>query len=58
VLVATDYATFARRVESTDLLVPTRKLRDLPERSELREVADGQVAGQGFALLRKTHETR
>jgi hypothetical protein len=58
VLVATDYATFARRVESTDLLVPTRKLRDLPERSELREVADGQVAGIGFALLRKTHETR
>jgi 4-amino-4-deoxy-L-arabinose transferase-like glycosyltransferase len=58
VLVATDYATFARRVESTDLLVPTRKLRDLPERSELREVADGRVAGQGFALLRKTHETR
>jgi 4-amino-4-deoxy-L-arabinose transferase-like glycosyltransferase len=58
VLVATDYATFARRAESTDLLVPTRKLRDLPERSELREVADGRVAGQGFALLRKTQETR
>ena len=58
VLAATDYATFARRVESTDLLIPTRKLRDLPERSELREVADGQVAGQGFALLRKTSDTR
>jgi 4-amino-4-deoxy-L-arabinose transferase-like glycosyltransferase len=58
VLAATDYATFARRVESTDLLIPTRKLRDLPERSELREVADGRVAGQGFALLRKTSDTR
>jgi 4-amino-4-deoxy-L-arabinose transferase-like glycosyltransferase len=57
VLAATDYATFARRVESTDLLIPTRKLRDLPQRSELREVADGRVAGQGFALVRKTRDT-
>jgi 4-amino-4-deoxy-L-arabinose transferase-like glycosyltransferase len=57
VLVATDYATFARRPEATDLLIPTRKLQDLPQRSELWEVADGKVAGQGFALLRKTNET-
>jgi 4-amino-4-deoxy-L-arabinose transferase-like glycosyltransferase len=56
VLVATDYATFARRPEATDLLIPTRKLRDLPQPSELREVADGRVAGQGFALMRKTRE--
>jgi len=56
VLVATDYSTFARRPEATDLLIPTRKLRDLPHPSELREVADGRVAGQGFALLRKTRD--
>ena len=56
VLVATDYATFARRPEATDLLIPTRKLRDLPQPAELREVADGWVAGQGFALMRKTRE--
>ena len=58
VLVATDYATFSRRPEATDLLIPTRKLRDLPLPSELREVADGRVAGQGFALMRKTREPR
>jgi 4-amino-4-deoxy-L-arabinose transferase-like glycosyltransferase len=56
VLVATDYAAFARRPEATDLLIPTRKLRDLPQPSELREVADGRVAGQGFTLMRKTGE--
>ncbi len=57
VVVATDYATFARRPEATDLLVPERKLPDFPQRAELRQVADGRMAGQGFALLRKRHET-
>jgi 4-amino-4-deoxy-L-arabinose transferase-like glycosyltransferase len=51
--VTRDYATFARRSDATDLLVPARKLRDLPKLPELRQVADGRVAGQDFALLRK-----
>jgi hypothetical protein len=53
-----DYATFARRSDATDLLVPARKLRDLPKLPELRQVADGRVAGQDFALLRKAQDPR
>ena len=53
VLATQDYATFARRPDATDLLVPARKLGQLPLPRELRQVADGRMAGQDFALLRK-----
>jgi len=53
VRVTRDYATFARRPDATDLLIPVRKLSELPPLPELRQVADGRVAGQPFALLRK-----
>jgi len=56
VRVARDYATFARRPEATDLLIPARKLSELPQLPELRQVADGLVAGQPFALLRKASD--
>jgi 4-amino-4-deoxy-L-arabinose transferase-like glycosyltransferase len=56
--VTRDYATFARRSDAADLLVPARKLRDLPKLPELRQVADGRVAGQDFALLRKAQDPR
>ena len=49
-----DYATFVRQPNATDLLIPARKLRDLPQSLELHHVADGRMAGQDFALLRKT----
>jgi len=53
VRVARDYATFARRSDATDLLIPARKLAELPQLPQLRQVAEGLVAGQRFALLRK-----
>ena len=53
VLATQDYATFVRRPDATDLLVPARKLVQLPQPRELRQVADGRMAGQDFALLRK-----
>jgi hypothetical protein len=53
-----DYATFARRPDATDLLIPARKLSELPQLPELRQVADGRVAGQPFALLRKVPDPR
>jgi len=58
VRVTRDYATFARRPDATDLLIPARKLQELPTLAELHQVADGQVAGQGFALLRKSQDPR
>src|SRR5262249_18113704 len=58
VRVARDYATFARRSDATDLLMPARKLSELPQPTELRQVADGLVAGQPFALLRKISDPR
>ena len=48
-----DYATFAGHPDATDLLIPARKLSELPQLAALRPVADGRVAGQPFALLRK-----
>jgi len=53
VLATQDYATFARRQDATGLLIPARRLRELPQPRELRQVADGRMAGQDFALLRK-----
>jgi len=57
VRVTRDYATFARRPDATDLLIPSRKLSELPSLPELRQVADGRVAGQSFALLRKVPDS-
>jgi 4-amino-4-deoxy-L-arabinose transferase-like glycosyltransferase len=53
VRVTRDYATFARRPDATDLLIPARRLSELPQLPELRRVADGRVAGRSFTLLRK-----
>jgi len=53
-----DYATFANRSDATDLLIPARKLSELPQPPELRQVADGRVAGQHFTLLRKASDQR
>ena len=58
VLVTRDYATFARRSDATDLLIPARKLAELPQPPALQPVADGRVAGQRFTLLRKAAESR
>jgi 4-amino-4-deoxy-L-arabinose transferase-like glycosyltransferase len=53
VRVTRDYATFAHHADATDLLIPARKRSELPQLPELRQVAEGLVAGQPFALLRK-----
>jgi hypothetical protein len=53
VVVTPDYQTFVELPEAKYLLIPQRARTNVPANAELREVADGAVAGRRFLLLKR-----